>query len=149
MRQLLVQVPQGYGQTVIDIANACDGTNLAMFEAAGVDRSLDLVFVHISNGKVEALLNKLQDLPDLSFTLLPTGVLGLHPPANAAPDQVTRGKIPCFVWSMSSVRQRRGDRMNRIRANLTQAIQAHLLAQGFHAMPLVNVIVLEKSTVKP
>ncbi len=67
MRQLPVQVPQGCGKTVLEIANACDGTNLARFGAAGVDRSLDL----------------------------------------------------------------------------TQAIQAHLLAQGFNAMPLVNVIVLE------
>jgi uncharacterized membrane protein len=37
----------------------------------------------------------------------------------------------------------------QIRVDLTQAIQAHLLAQGFNAMPLVNVIVLEPPAVKP
>ncbi len=37
----------------------------------------------------------------------------------------------------------------QIRADLTQAIQAHLVAQGFNAMPLVNVIVLETPAVKP
>ncbi|MBI4784602.1 MAG: hypothetical protein HY785_25300 [Oscillatoriophycideae cyanobacterium NC_groundwater_1537_Pr4_S-0.65um_50_18] len=33
--------------------------------------------------------------------------------------------------------------IEQVRADLTQAIQAHLLAQGFNTMPLVNVIVLE------
>jgi uncharacterized membrane protein len=37
----------------------------------------------------------------------------------------------------------------QIRADLTQAIQAHLLAQDFNAMPLVNVVVLETPAVKP
>lgn len=37
MRQLLVQVPQGCGKTVLELAKACDGINLAQFEAAGVD----------------------------------------------------------------------------------------------------------------
>ena len=37
----------------------------------------------------------------------------------------------------------------QIRTDLTQAIQTHLLAKGFNAMPLVNIIVLEKPAVKP
>lgn len=106
MRQLLIQVPQGCGKTVLDVAKACDGINLAQFEATGVDQSLDLVFVHVSNGKVEELLNKLQDVPDLSFTLLPTGVMALHPPADAAPDQVTnveeRSPIEIFLAGLQS-----------------------------------------------
>ncbi len=106
MRQLLVQVPQGCGKKVLEIANVCEGTNLARFEAAGVDRAIDLVFVHISNGKVEELLGKLQDIPDLSFTLLPTGIMALHPPADAAPDQVTnveeRSPIEIFLSGLQS-----------------------------------------------
>ncbi len=106
MRQLLVQVPQGCGKKVLEIANVCKGTNLARFEAAGVDRAIDLVFVHISNGKVEELLDKLQDIPDLSFTLLPTGIMALHPPADAAPDQVTnveeRSPIEIFLSGLQS-----------------------------------------------
>ena len=106
MRQLLVQVPQGCGKTVLELAKACDGINLAQFEAAGVDRALDLVFVHISNGKIEELLGKLQDIPDLSFTLLPTGVMALHPPADSAPEQVTnveeRSPIEIFLSGLQS-----------------------------------------------
>jgi len=106
MRQLLVQVPQGCGKTVLEIAKACEGKNLAQFEAAGIDRPLDLVFVHISNGKVETLLDQLQDVPDLSFTLLPTGIMALHPPADAAPDQVTnveeRSPLEIFLSGLQS-----------------------------------------------
>ncbi len=106
MRQLLVQVPQGCGKTVLEIAKACEGTNLAQFEATGVEQSLDLVLVHISNGKVEELLGKLQDLPDLSFTLLPTGIMALHPPSDAAADQVTnvaeRSPIEIFLSGLQS-----------------------------------------------
>jgi len=106
MRQLLVQVPQGCGKKVLEIANVCEGTNLARFEAAGVDRAIDLVLVHISNGKVEELLGKLQDIPDLSFTLLPTGIMALHPPSDAAPDQVTnveeRSPIEIFLSGLQS-----------------------------------------------
>jgi len=106
MRQLLVQVPQGCGKKVLEIANVCEGTNLARFEAAGVERAIDLVFVHISNGKVEELLGKLQDIPDLSFMLLPTGIMALHPPADAAPDQVTnveeRSPLEIFLSGLQS-----------------------------------------------
>jgi len=106
MRQLLVQVPQGCGKTVLEIAKACKGTNLAQFEAAGIEQPLDLVFVHISNGKVEELLGKLEDVPDLSFTLLPTGIMALHPPADAAPDQVTnveeRSPLEIFLLGLQS-----------------------------------------------
>jgi predicted rRNA methylase YqxC with S4 and FtsJ domains len=74
MRQLLVQVPQGCGKTVLDAAKACEGNNLAKIEATGIQQPLDLVFVHVSNGKLEKLLERLHKIPDLSFTLLPTGI---------------------------------------------------------------------------
>ncbi|MBD2000282.1 DUF389 domain-containing protein [Leptolyngbya sp. FACHB-541] len=106
MRQLFVQAPQGCGKTVLEIAKACDGTNLAQIEATGVEQPIDLVLIHVSNGKVEELLDKLQALPDLSFTLLPTGVMALHPPANAAAAQVTnveeRSPIEIFLSGLQS-----------------------------------------------
>ncbi|WP_373536456.1 DUF389 domain-containing protein [Microcoleus sp.] len=106
MRQLFVQVPRGSGKTVLEIAKACKGTNLAQIEATGVDRGLDLVLIHVSNGEVEELLGKLEDLPDLSVTLLPTGVMSLHPPASAAAEQVTnveeRSPIEIFLAGLQS-----------------------------------------------
>jgi uncharacterized hydrophobic protein (TIGR00271 family) len=106
MRQILVQVPRGYGKTVLEIAKAHDGVNLAQIEAIGVEQPLDLVLIQVSNGQVEFLLGELQELPDLSFTLLPTGVMALYPPAAAAPEQVTnvqeRSPIEIFLAGLQS-----------------------------------------------
>ncbi|NEQ24645.1 MAG: DUF389 domain-containing protein [Microcoleus sp. SIO2G3] len=107
MRQLLVQVPRGCGQQVLDIANACKGANLAQFEATGNDQLLDVVIVHVSNGKVEELLEKLESLPNLHVTLLPRGVIALQPPASSAPQQVkdveARSPIEIFLSGLQSV----------------------------------------------
>ncbi|MBD1895630.1 DUF389 domain-containing protein [Coleofasciculus sp. FACHB-129] len=107
MRQLLVQVPRGCGKTVLDIAQACDGANLSLFEATGADESLDVVIVHVSNGKVEELLEKLQAVPKLQVTLLPRGVIALQPPPFKAAQQVTdvqaRSPIEIFLSGLQSV----------------------------------------------
>ncbi len=107
MRQLLVQVPRGCGQQVLDIANACNGANLAQLQAIGIDEPLDVVIVHVSNGKVEELLEKLEPLPNLHITLLPRGVIALQPPASEAPQQVknveARSPIEVFLSGLQSV----------------------------------------------
>ncbi|HEY9735353.1 MAG TPA: DUF389 domain-containing protein [Trichocoleus sp.] len=106
MRQLLFQVPCGCGKTVLEQARACQGTNLAQWQATG-DETVDMVLVHISNRKVESFLGALQDLPDLKVTLLPAGVMALHPPADDAAQQVTqveeRSPIEIFLGGLQSV----------------------------------------------
>ncbi len=107
MRQLFVQVPRGCGQQVLDIAQACDGANFSQFKATGTDEPLDVVIVHVSNGKVEELLEKLQAVPKLQVTLLPRGVITLQPPPFKAAQQVTdvqaRSPIEIFLSGLQSV----------------------------------------------
>lgn len=107
MRQLLVQVPQGYGKDVLDAAKAHDGSNLALVEATGSDQSIDLVMIHVSNRKVEGLLEALERIPNLQITLNPRGVLTLQPPADEAAQQVTdvaaRSPIEVFLSGLQSV----------------------------------------------
>ncbi|QYO65127.1 hypothetical protein [Leptolyngbya sp. 7M] len=81
MRQIIIQVPRGQGKQVLTIAQEQQGTNLALMEASNSERALDLVILHVSNRKVEALLSQLEQLPDVQITLLPSGVMALHPPA--------------------------------------------------------------------
>jgi uncharacterized hydrophobic protein (TIGR00271 family) len=106
MRQLLIQVPCGDGNTVLQKAKDCDATNLAQWQTTG-ENCRDLVLVHVSNQKVETLLHQLQGLSDLRVTLLPTGVMALHPPADAAADQVKqveeRSPIEIFLAGLQSV----------------------------------------------
>ncbi|MBE9112129.1 DUF389 domain-containing protein [Nodosilinea sp. LEGE 07298] len=106
MRQLLIQVPSGCGKTVLQKAQACQGTNLAQWQTMGDDPQ-DMVLVHVSNQRVESLLGALQDLPKLNITLLPQGVMALHPPADQAAEQVTqveeRSPIEIFLAGLQSV----------------------------------------------
>lgn len=89
-----------------------DGRNLARYEAEGAGRNgeispVDVVQVQVSNRRVEDLLNELQDIEALRVTLLPTGVMALHPPQESAADQVTdvtvRSPLEVFLAGLMSV----------------------------------------------
>lgn len=112
MRQILIQVPRGCGKNVLDIAKACNGTNLAQFEANGSDEPLDVAIVHIPNGKVEELLRKLEALPNLHVTLIPRGVIALKPPPSETAQQVMnvqeRSPFEVFIDGLQSVGSWRG-----------------------------------------
>ncbi|BAZ69586.1 hypothetical protein NIES4106_43590 [Fischerella sp. NIES-4106] len=107
MRQLIVQIPRGKGKEVLDIAKSVNGVNLAQFEAKGSEELTDLVLVHVSNRQVEQLFAKLEDLPNVHITLLPTGVITLHPPDREAPQQVKnveeRSPVEVFLSGLQSV----------------------------------------------
>ncbi|MBE9166146.1 TIGR00341 family protein [Pleurocapsales cyanobacterium LEGE 06147] len=112
MRQLLVQVPPGKGKTVLDIAQSHQGVNLAKVEALSENGSKELVIVHVSNQQVEALIEELETLSELQITLIPRGVIPLHPPTAEAPEQVTdvkeRSPIEIFLAGLQSVGSWRG-----------------------------------------
>lgn len=112
MRQLIIQVPQGQGKAVLDIANSHKGANLAQLAAKGSDEAIDVVMVHISNREVEGFLEQLQDLPKVHITLIPTGVMALRPPASEAAQQVVnveeRSPIEIFLSGLQSVGSWRG-----------------------------------------
>lgn len=107
MRQLIIQVPQGHGKEVLALAQQHQGTNLAQIGATTGDRPLDLVIVHLSNREVEDFLNQLEQLPEVQATLLPSGVMALHPPANQAAEQVKnvelRSPVEIFLSGLQSV----------------------------------------------
>jgi len=107
MRQLIVQVPRGCGNDVLSIAQKHQGVNLAQMEAKNPDRPLDMVFLYVSNRQVEHLLDDLEALPDTNITLLPSGVMALHPPSDQAAEQVTnvelRSPIEIFLSGLQSV----------------------------------------------
>ncbi|MEQ9367978.1 MAG: hypothetical protein RIG63_02950 [Coleofasciculus chthonoplastes F3-SA18-01] len=75
MRQLLIQVPRGQGDKVLDMAKAHQGTNLARFEASDTEGKLDFVIAYVPNRQVEQLLEALDTLHrrDADCTLCRTG----------------------------------------------------------------------------
>lgn len=111
MRQLIIQVPRKHGKAVIDIVKSHNGTNLARFEG-NAEEPIDVAIVHVSNREVGKVLDKLQDLPKVQITLIPTGVMTLQPPASEAPQQVIdveeRSPIEIFLSGLQSVGSWRG-----------------------------------------
>ncbi|MBE9146463.1 DUF389 domain-containing protein [Planktothrix mougeotii] len=112
MRQLLVQVPRGWGKTVLDIAQDSKGTNLVQFEAYSDDQPIDVVIVHVSNQKVGKLLDQLEQIDNLHISMFPHGVIALKPPAWETAQQVTnvqeRSPIEVFIGGLQSIGSWRG-----------------------------------------
>ncbi|MGH1396393.1 MAG: DUF389 domain-containing protein [Trichormus sp.] len=111
MRQLIIQVPRGNGQAVLDIVESHNGANLAQF-AANTDEPIDVVMANISNREVGKVLEELQNLSKVHITLIPTGVMALQPPASEAPKQVIdieeRSPIEILLSGLQSVGSWRG-----------------------------------------
>jgi len=107
VRQLLIQVPRGQGNKVLDMAKAHQGTNLARFEASDTEGKLDFVIAYVPNRQVEQLLEALDTLPDLHLTLVPRGMMPLKPPPSEAPEQVKevqlRSPLEIFLAGLQSV----------------------------------------------
>jgi uncharacterized hydrophobic protein (TIGR00271 family) len=112
MRQIIVAVPEGEGRTVLEMAHAHDGVNLAQLEASNGDEPIDLVMVHVSNKKVESLVGQLEKIQNMRLTLLPSAVMALYPPPDSAPDQILevqeRSPIEIFLAGLQSVGSWRG-----------------------------------------
>lgn len=112
MRQLIISVPQGKGEKVLEMARAHAGVNLAQIEATDAQNPIDLVLVHVSNKRVEGLIGQLETIADMRVTLLPSTVMALYPPADAAPDQIKevqeRSPIEVFLAGLQSVGSWRG-----------------------------------------
>ena len=116
MRQLLIQVPKGKGEQVLEIAKAHGGTNLLLFEATsdytsetskGDCHKIDAVIVHLNNSQLESFLRELEKIPNLHISLIPRGVMALEPPPEEAPQMLTdvteRSPLEIFLAGLQSI----------------------------------------------
>ncbi|MFN3651493.1 MAG: TIGR00341 family protein [Armatimonadota bacterium] len=112
MRQLLVEVPRGYGARVLELAERHDAVNLARFEATGRRGDLDVAVIHVPNGEIETLVSELEEVPDLRVAYAPQGIITLKPPPEEAPDEAleieTRSPIEVFYSGLQSIGSWRG-----------------------------------------
>ncbi len=107
MRQLLIQVPSGKGDRVLEIAKDRGGVNLLLFEGISDRGSVDAVTVHLDNYQVESFLNELESIPEVHISLIPRGVMALEPPPEEAPQQLTdvtnRSPLEIFLAGLQSI----------------------------------------------
>lgn len=106
MRPLIIQVPKGNGNKVVEIAKKYEGKNISQMSGRGTEQEQDIVFSYISNRRVEKYIEELSEIPEIQLTLFPQGVMALYPPQNQAPDQVTdieaRSPIEIFLAGLQS-----------------------------------------------
>lgn len=107
MRQLLVQVPRGHGSAVVQKAAPFDALNVALVEGTAAGEPIDLVYLHLSNRKVEGFLKGLEAVPESHVSFFPKGVIALQPPPSEAPRQVKdvemRSPIEVFLAGVQSI----------------------------------------------
>ena len=107
MRQLLIQVPSGKGDRVLEIAKDYGGVNLLLLEGVSDRGSVDAVTVHLDNYQVEPFLNELESIPQVHISLIPRGVMALEPPPEEAPQQLTdvtnRSPLEIFLAGLQSI----------------------------------------------
>ena len=107
MRQLLIQVPSGKGDRVLEIAKDYGGVNLLLLEGVSDRGSVDAVTVHLDNYQVEPFLNELESIPEVHISLIPRGVMALEPPPEEAPQQLTdvtnRSPLEIFLAGLQSI----------------------------------------------
>lgn len=108
MRQLLIQVPEGHGQTVLEIAETHDALNVARFGASGPDGPIDVIIAHVSNSQVNPVIKQLDnEVSDFRLSMFPEPVIALRPPASHAPQQVTNlerlSPIEVYMASLQSI----------------------------------------------
>lgn len=89
MRQILVQVPLGYGSKVKEFAAEAHAISTASMEGERDGMPVDVVITHLSNRRVETFVERVERLRDVHISFYPMGVLALKPPSSEAAKQVT------------------------------------------------------------
>lgn len=112
MRQILVYVPRGRGQKIVDIAADLEAMNVLSFQGELRGEPVDAVLAHVSNSRVETYIDQIEEHPDVHISFYPSGVLALKPPPSEAADQVTDvqplSPIEVFLAGHQSVGSWRG-----------------------------------------
>lgn len=106
MREILVRTPEEYGKVVADAAERNKGTNIVRLKTAG-EKAEELIIAYMPNTKVDALLNELQEIPELHLTLKPRGSIILTPPSTEVTgktvDVEPRSPFEVFLGGLQSV----------------------------------------------
>jgi uncharacterized membrane protein len=107
MRHLIASVPRGLGSRGLEAATSHGSGSAVCVPATSPDGPRDLLLITTSNDGLEPLVAALQELEDAHLTLVPRGVLPLHPPREEAPEQVTdvshRSPLEIFLGGLQSV----------------------------------------------
>lgn len=103
MRQLVLKLPGGYKEAVLQIVEEFQGKNTIHLE----EGQKDVFVVFLPNKKVNDFLKRIDHFEQPELNLIPRGVITLYPPASESPKQVAdvqpKSSLEIYLGGIQSV----------------------------------------------
>lgn len=107
MRLVMIRAAANQRAAVLAACRRQHAVNVASLPLDGGPDTGVLILASVGNARLDDLLAALNAESDLAITLIPRGVLALHPPPSAAPAQVTdvsrRSPIEIYLGGLQSI----------------------------------------------
>jgi uncharacterized hydrophobic protein (TIGR00271 family) len=100
MRQIIIKVPAGKGERVMELAAGHDGRNMVMWDGNAQNQSWEVVLVYVGNRQVGPMVNALGEIPEAEINLIPVGTIPMAPPDEKVQDAITEitSRSPMEIW---------------------------------------------------
>lgn len=103
MRQVIIKIPKGNEQEILQSIEAVNGKNTFHFTS----EHKEVYFTYLPNEKVNNFLKQIDKFEKPEIVLVPRGVITLYPPASRAPDQVAdvqkKSSLEIYLGGIQSV----------------------------------------------
>ncbi len=103
MRQLLLKIPKGHKEEVLNTVEEFKGKNTIFLP----NEEHDIFFVFLPNERVNDFLKRIDEYEEPEVNLIPRGVISMYPPASEAPDQVAdvqpKSSLEIYLGGIQSV----------------------------------------------
>ncbi len=103
MRQLILKVPPGNKEKILNTVKAYDGKNTITVP----NKEHDVFIIFLPNRTVDNFLRDVNDIEKKEISLIPRGVITLYPPPSEAPDQVedvqSKSSLEIYLGGIQSV----------------------------------------------
>lgn len=103
MRQLILKLPKGNKEQVLDAVKEFNGKNTIVLPNDGHE----IFYVYLPNESVNDFLKRIDEVEEPEVTLIPRGVISMYPPASEAPDQVAdvqpKSSLEIYLGGIQSV----------------------------------------------
>lgn len=103
MRQLIITIPKGKDQEILQDIENFNGKNTFHFTSG----QKEVYFTCLPNEKVNDFLKQIDESNEPEITLIPRGVITLYPPATEAPEQVAdvlpKSSLEIYLGGIQSV----------------------------------------------
>jgi uncharacterized hydrophobic protein (TIGR00271 family) len=103
MRQLLIKIPKGHKEEILNTVKEFQGKNTIFLP----NEEHDVFYVFLPNKKVNDFLKRIDEFEEPEVNLIPRGVISMYPPASEAPDQVAdvqpKSSLEIYLGGIQSV----------------------------------------------